>query len=189
MYITPSLVAAVEEQYGVPLCISRVVEMNAEQLAKVKIGTRGGRRHDVTMFIVKDGRVVLTRKHGYSQGVYRAPSGGIEHGESFEAGTLREAMEETGLQIKILRYLIRCDVEFRTSTEVISWTTHAMQCWTAGDQLLPIDTHEIAEARWVDMQEALGPIQVALKASGSPGLLYRAELDEMALRLINRSIV
>ena len=49
-------------------------------------------------------------------------------------------------------------------------------------ELQPIDTHEIVEARLVTPGEIMGRIRDALLASGSTGLRYRSELNDIVMR-------
>lgn len=211
MYMTAEIIREVEQRYGTPVEIAREYEMTAEQLGVVRLGTKHGRCHDVTLVIVDDERnIVVTRKPSYPPGAYRTPSGGIEPGESFEAGAKREAKEETGLDIELERYLIRAKVRFRrlgfhpdlvpsdeseredergrdgvpTYEDVIDWTTHVLQARPTGGTLHPLDTKEIVEARKATITEITGPIREALLASGKPGLRYRAELDGLATELM-----
>lgn len=206
MYVTAEIIREVEQRYGTPVEIVREYEMPPEQLAVVRWGTKQGRCHDVTLVIVDDERnIVVTRKPSYPPGAYRTPSGGIEPGESFDAGAKREAKEETGLDIELERYLIRAKVRFRrlgfhpdhpgrqdergrdgvpTYEDVIDWTTHVLQARPTGGILRPLDTKEIVEARKATISEITGPIREALLATGKPGLRYRAELDGLAMELI-----
>jgi 8-oxo-dGTP pyrophosphatase MutT (NUDIX family) len=207
MYVTAEIIREVEQRYGTPVEIAREYEMTAEQLGIVRLGTKHGRCHDVTLVIVDDERnLVVTRKPSYPPGAFRAPSGGIEPGESFDDGAIREAKEETGLDIVLEKYLIRAKVRFRRlgfrpapfhpdergrgrvptyeSSDVIDWTTHVLQARPTGGTLQPLDTREIVEARKATIAEITGPIREALLASGKPGLRYRAELDGLAIELL-----
>lgn len=185
MYVTAEIIREVEQRYGSPAEIAREYEMNAEQLAVVRLGMKHGRCHDVTLVIVDDERnIVVTRKPSYPPGAFRTPSGGIEPGESFDAGAKREAKEETGLDIELERYLIRANVRFRCGSDVIDWATHVLQARPTGGILQPLDTKEIVEARKATIPEITGPIREALLASGKPGLRYRAELDALAIEVI-----
>lgn len=209
MYVTAEIIREVEQRYGTPVEIAREYEMTPEQLGIVRLGQKQGRCHDVTLVIVDDERnIVVTRKPSYPLGAYRTPSGGIEVGESFDDGAIREAKEETGLDIVLEKYLIRANVRFRRlglrpdscdsdkrgrdgvttydSSEVIDWTTHVLQARPTGGMLQPIDTKEIVEARKATIAEITGPIREALIATGSPGLRYRAELDGLAIELIEK---
>lgn len=186
MYVTAEIIREVEQRYGTPVEIARQYEMTPKQLDIVRLGQKHGRCHDVTLVIVDDERnIVVIRKPSYPLGAYRAPSGGVEMGESFEDGAIREAKEETGLDIVLEKYLIRANVRFRCGFEVIDWTTHVLQARPIGGTLQPIDTKEIVEARKASFAEITGPICETLIATGSPGLRYRAELDGLAIGLLN----
>ncbi len=185
MYLTAEIIREVEQRYGTPVEIARQYEMTPEQLDIVRLGQKQGRCHDVTLVIVDDERnIVVIRKPSYPLGAYRTPSGGVELGEPFDDGAIREAKEETGLDIVLERYLIRANVRFHGCSEVIDWTTHVLQARSAGGKLQPIDTKEIVEARKATIAEITGPIREVLIATGSPGLRYRAELDGLAIELM-----
>ncbi len=185
MYVTAEIFREVELRYGTPVEIARQYEMTSEQLDIVRLGQKQGRCHDVTLVIVDDKRnIVVIRKPSYPLGAYRTPSGGVELGESFDDGAIREAKEETGLDIVLERYLIRANVRFRCGSELIDWTTHVLQARPTGGTLQPIDTKEIVEARKATAAEITGPIREVLIATGSPGLRYRAELDGLAIELM-----
>lgn len=51
------------------------------------------------------GRLLLAIKTFYPRGAYRLPSGGIEHGERILDALVREAHEETGLELRVERFL------------------------------------------------------------------------------------
>ncbi|MCX7421561.1 MAG: NUDIX hydrolase [Planctomycetia bacterium] len=187
MYVSTEIIRDVEQRYGTPVEIAREYEMTPQQLSVVRLGQKNGRCHDVTLVIVDDElNVVVIRKPSYPIGAYRTPSGGVEVGESFDDGAIREAKEETGLDIVLEKYLIRANVRFRCGSEVIDWTTHVLQARPTGGTLQPIDTKEIVEARKATIAEITGPIRETLIATGSPGLRHRAELDGLAIELLKK---
>lgn len=187
MYVTAEIIREVEQRYGTPVEIARQYEMTPEQLDIVRLGQKQGRCHDVTLVIVDDERnIVVTRKPSYPLGAFRTPSGGVEVGEAFDDGAIREAKEETGLDIVLEKYLIRANVRFCCGSEVIDWTTHVLQARPTGGTLQPIDTKEIVEARKATITEITGPIRETLLATGSPGLRYRAELDGLSIELLQQ---
>lgn len=55
----------------------------------------------VYAILVKDGQVLLVRRSntGWHDGDYGLPAGHLEAGETIVAGTIREAREETGLEL------------------------------------------------------------------------------------------
>lgn len=200
MYITAETIAELEKKYGRPNELSFAYEMTPCEFEVVRASQKHGRSHDVTLFIFDqndhrdrgnrgargdqddDVRVVVIRKPMYPPGAYRAPSGGVDPGEPFEQGALREAYEETGLLVSLEKYIIRARVCFSSAVRSIDWTSHVFTSSSAGGKLDPIDTHEIAEARWVTVAEMMGGIRDALLSSGSTGLRYRSELADAVVR-------
>ena len=181
MYITPDMIRAVERRYGSPVEIVRSYEMTSLEFDTVRRSQKNGRAHDVTLFIIHENKIVVIKKPMYPPGAYRAPSGGITPGETFEAGSLREAYEETGLLVAMDKYLLRARVAFTCLGEGIDWTTHVLSATPAGGTLQPIDTHEIVEAKYASVEDLRGKIRNALLESGSTGLRYRAELCDLVL--------
>lgn len=53
----------------------------------------------------KNRKFLLHTKTFYPRGVYRLPSGGVEAGEDLISAVCREALEETGLELSIDRFL------------------------------------------------------------------------------------
>ena len=72
MYVTAEIIRQVEQRYGTPVEIVREYEMTPEQLDIVRLGTKHGRCHDVTLVIVDNERnIVVVRKPSYPLGAYR----------------------------------------------------------------------------------------------------------------------
>lgn len=182
MYISDEIVREMEKKYGRPEELSFAYEMSEREFGVVLGSQKHGRAHDVTLFIIKDGKLVVIKKPMYPPGAYRAPSGGINPGEPFEEGALREAYEETGLVVTLNKYILRAKVRFSHRSSVIKWTSHVFTASSIGGDLQPIDTHEICEARLVTLDELMGSIRNELLASGSTGLRYRSELNDSAIR-------
>jgi 8-oxo-dGTP pyrophosphatase MutT (NUDIX family) len=182
MYISAEVIRELEQKYGTPEECSFAYEMTEREFEMVRASQKHGRAHDVTLFIIADGRVVVIKKPMYPAGAYRAPSGGIAPGEPFEDGALREAYEETGLTVSLERYLLRARVAFSHDDRVINWTSHVFTASTLKGEPGPIDTHEIVEARFATTDELMGIIRNSLLASGSTGLRYRSELNDVVMR-------
>ncbi len=61
---------------------------------------------EVGMVIVRpNGKLLLSIKTFYPRGAYRLPTGGIHHGEPIYDALVREAQEETGLELHVDRFL------------------------------------------------------------------------------------
>jgi len=184
MYLTGEIISDIERHYGAPAEVMLAYEMTAREFDLVRRSQKHGRAHDVTLYIIQHNEVVVINKPMYPPGAYRAPSGGITPGEPFVVGALREAYEETGLEVVLDAYLLRARVKFTCDDEVIDWTSHVFAAHPTGGTLQPIDTHEIVEARWATVAELNGSIKAALLASGSTGLRYRAQLNDLVLAIL-----
>jgi 8-oxo-dGTP pyrophosphatase MutT (NUDIX family) len=186
MYISAESIRELEQKYGIPAEVSLCYEMTEREFEQVRRSQKRGRAHDVTLFIVRDSRIAVIKKPMYPPGAYRAPSGGVAPGESFEDGAVREALEETGLAITLQTYVMRIRVKFTNDVRVIDWTSHVFLAVAPTGDLDPIDTVEIAEARWASVEQLTGPIRDALLASGSTGLRYRSDLNDMVISRLPR---
>jgi len=59
----------------------------------------------VGVIIIKDDKILLgKRKNAHGEGGWCYPGGHLEYGESWEACSRRETMEETGIAIKNIRF-------------------------------------------------------------------------------------
>ena len=59
----------------------------------------------IAVIVIKDKRVLLgKRKNAHGSGPWAFPGGHLEYNESIKACARREVFEETGIQIKNLRY-------------------------------------------------------------------------------------
>src|SRR6185295_6392971 len=184
MYITAEIIGELEKRYGVPDEVTWQFEMLPREFDMVRRSQKRQRAHDVTLFIIEGERIVVIKKPMYPPGAYRAPSGGIAPGERFDDGAIREAHEETGLRIALEKYILRARVKFTCEGDVIDWTSHVLTAHSTGGALQPIDTHEIIEARFATIDELMGGVRDALLASGSTGLKYRAELNDIVIAML-----
>ena len=186
MYVTKQVLNQLEQKYGVPQILRTAYAMNQQSFELLQWSMRDGRAHDVTPFIFKGDKIAVIRKPSYPPGVYRPPSGGIEPGEDFETGVLREAYEETGLEIQLQKYLLKVYVDFSFEDTVVFWTSHVFAAQAVGGHLRPVDTKEIADARWATLKELKTDLLMSLQNAEASGLRYRAELQAAALQQIAR---
>jgi ADP-ribose pyrophosphatase YjhB (NUDIX family) len=178
-HVDELVLAPVVARFGRPQRWDGSRPISAQNAATIARSSARGRAHDVTFVIqAADGRVVIVRKPQFPFGAWRIPSGGVDRGESFEAGTLREALEETGLAIELTGYPLVAESAFTHAGTVIPWTSHVVTATSASETLAPRDRVEIDDARWAAMEELTGPVANVLRASGSPLFLYRADLHD-----------
>jgi len=184
MYVDAKQVEEIETRLGEPQVMHLEHEIGDRELSFVRSTQKHGRAHDITLFIFNDDHLALIRKPMFRRPIFRAPSGGLNPGESFECGALREAWEETGLDIELERYLLRIHVRFTSENDSLDWTSHVFQARKVGGLLEARDKSEIAETIYSTIEELQGPIRDALLAHGGRLLAYRVALTDAAVGIL-----
>lgn len=191
MYTRAGEVAAMEASLGKALEAEMSFEISQGEYDMVKSSMRrDGRAHDLTMFIrcMNDRhQIAVIRKPFFPPGVFRAPSGAACPGEPLEDGAVRESLEETGLTVRLDRYIARISATFTCDGQVIEWTSHVLEALQTAGVLDPIDTEEIAEARWATMEEIQGPIREALLETGMGLFGYRIALTDLTAGVLEEA--
>lgn len=180
MYVGPELIAEAEDRFGRPGEEAFRVDASPAEIAFIRSTQKHGRSHDVTLVIGEGDLFATIAKHSYPPGLFRFPSGGAGPGETLEEASLREGLEETGLEIGLTRYVLRARVRFRCTEgdDAIDWTTHVFGARVLGGRLEPLDRREIREAAWLTRGELLGPVRDMLLARPEAGLRYRGRLQD-----------
>jgi len=177
MYIEYSAIREMTERYGIPEKAVFEIESSDEEVARIKSSQKNGRDHDVTVYAFKDDKVIVIAKPFYPPGMFRAPSGGIDPGEDFEAGTEREMREETGCEIALEHFLLLTKVSFVSENDHVDWRSFVFQARYVSGDFEFTDTNEIREVKLaaLDEFEQFGKIMRRLDLGG---LKYRAALHE-----------
>jgi ADP-ribose pyrophosphatase YjhB (NUDIX family) len=171
-----------EKEYGRPDELNYVQQVTPEEYDRIARSMKHGRSHDITLYIRKDDGYIFIAKPFYPPGLFRAPSGGVKPEEDYVEGARREALEETGTDIKLVEYILRINVKFENRPDIIDWTSHIFLADYIKGDLDPLDKREIKEARLIFSHQIPGFIE-KMKA-GTGGLKYRAFLTgEMSRRL------
>ncbi len=174
------MLQAIEQKYGIPRELSMSFDMNPSEFDMLEASMADGRDSDVTLFIFKEDKVIVIAKPWYPEGLYRAPSGGIKPGEDMLLAAKREAYEETGVDIELVRYLLRIQVTFTCGQVNRSWTSHVFNARYLSGHPHPIDTEEIEKVSLLSLEELSGLKEKLLKQD-SGGLHYRAALTQAAI--------
>jgi 8-oxo-dGTP diphosphatase len=181
MHVTDAVLAPLRARYGEPALLEWEGEITEREHALATYNPN--RMHDVTLFILDpDERIALIRKPHFEEGVWRPPGGGVKPGEDFAAGAVREALEETGLHVRLERYLVAAAAHFVYEHHEVPWRTHVFLARTDDSELAPGDAEEIAGARWGTLDELAGPLRARLLATGYAFWRYRVALHDAALR-------
>jgi NAD+ diphosphatase len=98
------------------------------------------------MLAEHDGRILLARQPQYPPGRYSALAGFIEPGESIEEAVARELMEEAGLAVHDIRYVVSQPWPFPGQL-MIACTAQA-----ATDRIV-LDETELEDAFWASREE------------------------------------
>ena len=93
-----------------------------------------------------NGHLLTMKKFFYPQGAYRLPTGGINHGESIYDALLRETHEETGLEVKITRFLVAVAYRVTNVEDRPVFYTFAFLVDEVGGKLGVLDEKERVEA-------------------------------------------
>jgi 8-oxo-dGTP pyrophosphatase MutT (NUDIX family) len=115
----------------------------------------GSRSAEVVLVIRRgNGRYLVHTKAFYPKESYRLMTGGIEPDEQPRTAALREAHEETGLQVVITRALARIDYEFQFPGEVYLFTSYLFLLQDQGGDLGVLDEgEEIVDFHEVSLDE------------------------------------
>ena len=123
MHVDDIVLAPVRERFGTPAILTWDGEITDAEWAIATYNP--SRTHDVTLFILDPSRrLALIRKPPFPEDVWRPPGGGIKRNEDFVAGSVREALEETGLRVELRRYLVASEAVFRNAGRELQWRTH-----------------------------------------------------------------
>ncbi len=145
-----------------------------------------GRKHDITVFVQKESKIACIQKWSYQDtGIWRAPSGGANPGETLEEAAIREIKEETNLNISLNRFLLIVNATFSCNTEKEDWTSYVFHSTQVTGKIKPNDQKEICGAKWVEKKLLLGAIREIMIRTDWGGFRYRIFLTEKAFDVLN----
>ena len=181
--MTDEVLAPLRARYGDPVDLAWAGDITEREHRLATYNP--SRMHDVTLFILDpDDRIALIRKPHFAEGIWRPPGGGIKPGEDFACGAEREALEETGVAVRLDRYLVDARATFVYEPFDVPWRTHVFLARTEETELAPQDVEEIADARWGTLEELAGPLRERLLQTGHAFWRYRVALHDAALEAL-----
>ena len=130
--------------------------------------------------------MVIQKQQYARSGIYRAPSGGSHKGESLEDAAIREMHEETGLNVKIGKFVLDISLDIICESECIPWRSLVFLAEPLGGEMRPIDTHEIFDVKILTREELLGNVDKLMNESGWGGFAYRSFLTREFFKTIDR---
>jgi NAD+ diphosphatase len=111
----------------------------------------------IIVLVEREGKALLARSGRFKEGLFSAVAGFVEPGESLEDAVHREVKEETGIDVKNIRYFGSQPWPFPDSL-MVGFTAE----YAGGE--IKIDDNEILDARWFPadgMPEIPGKISIA----------------------------
>jgi 8-oxo-dGTP pyrophosphatase MutT (NUDIX family) len=183
MFVTDAMIEEMQTRFGVPAEASFAYEVTEREFNRIRASQKHDRNHDVTLYIRKDDKIVVIAKPFYPEALYRAPSGGLQPGESFDDGIKREMAEETGIDIDVDRFILKTKVRFTWGGQSIEWRSFVFAADYVTGEFEWTDTDEIREvrlARW-DEFDTFGEM---MRQSEIGGLHYRADLHDRVKELL-----
>ena len=127
----------------------------------------------VIMLITKGNDILLGRSHGWPEKMYSCLAGFIEPGETIEAAAQREAMEESGIKIKNVKYITSQPWPFPASL--------MMGCTgEAQSRTIKIDRNELEDAIWVSKENVFQAL------NGLDNSIFMARRGAIARHLIEK---
>jgi 8-oxo-dGTP pyrophosphatase MutT (NUDIX family) len=182
VHVDEEMLAPLRERYGEPAFLTWEGDISGAEHALATYNPR--RMHDVTLFITNCDRLALIRKHRFDEGIWRPPGGGIKPGEDPVAAMEREGLEETGLRIRVERYLVLAHALFLYGPLELPWRTHVFYATTEDTAIEARDLEEIEVARWGTLDELARPLRERLLATGRAFWRYRVALHDAALQAL-----
>jgi len=105
--------------------------------------TNPNRRGEVVLAIQRpDERTLLHTKQFYPKRIYRLPSGGVHPGEPVLSGAIREAKEETNLDVTVDRFLGTVEYEFHREGRQVPFVSYVFLVQATNDQPVVQDPEE-----------------------------------------------
>jgi NAD+ diphosphatase len=107
----------------------------------------------VTIMLVEhDGNILLGRQPRFPPKSYSALAGFVEPGESLEEAVARETLEEAGVKVRDVSYVVSQPWPFPSSL-MIGCHAHA------DDPAITVDKTELEDARWFTRDEVVDAIE------------------------------
>ncbi|MEE8575861.1 MAG: NUDIX hydrolase, partial [candidate division Zixibacteria bacterium] len=166
-----------EAKFGRPQHRRIAVAVTKKEYDRIRSSQVNGRNHDVTAYIKKGDSYIVIAKHIYPDGLFRAPSGGLNPGEDVITGINREVAEETGCIIDLTRYLMRTSVYFVHESDTIFWRSFIFEANYLSGDFEFTDKHEIREVSLATLND-FDRFGQTMRASTLGGLHYRAAMHE-----------
>ena len=69
MFIADSTIKSLKDQYGQPEIAVFNIDVSEVEYKRIQASQKNGRKHDVTLYIIKDNQIIVIAKHFYPPGL------------------------------------------------------------------------------------------------------------------------
>jgi 8-oxo-dGTP diphosphatase len=114
-------------------------------------------RIGIAVFVFKEGKFLMgCRRGAHGEGTWSIPGGHLEFGESFEETARREVLEETGVQIRNVRFGAVTNDYFKKEHKhyVTVWM---LSDWDSGQEKL-VEPDKFVEMQWREFNNLPSPL-------------------------------
>lgn len=111
----------------------------------------------IGVFIFKEGKFLMGQRRGsHGEGSWTVPGGHLEFGETWEETAIREVKEETGLEIKNIRFGAVTNDYFSIENKhyVTIWM---LSDWSGGEPTV-LEPDKYIEQDWFDFEHLPNPL-------------------------------
>ncbi len=162
--VNPAEVADLSARLGTPLVWRRSLPVSIKTLEERR-RKNANRRGEVVFAMPRPEHLVLLHtKSFYPPESFRLLTGGINMGESVEAGALREIQEETSLDASLARFLGIVEYDFHHENDHVAFVSYVFLTTETAGAPRVLDEHEqIAEFKQLSWDE-LGRVAERLES-------------------------
>jgi ADP-ribose pyrophosphatase YjhB (NUDIX family) len=137
---------ALVRRFGEPRSQDHTIEVSHKTydhwMRKVYTGSVSCRGEVIMVIVRHNGKVLLHTKDFYPPGVYRLPSGRVLWKEKVEEALHHEVEEETGLDVRVERFLGLIEYQFCCQSRSIPFVSYVFQLQELGGELSCRDHQE-----------------------------------------------
>lgn len=147
------------QRYGEPVYRTYCVQAD-DYIYSYRFRKDMDRRAEV-VFAIQDqnsGRIWVHAKPHYPAHIFRLPSGGVHPAEAIEQALLREVNEETGLAVKVERFVGLVEYQFQRGDSAVQFASYVFHLISPGGSPVIHASETISEFR------AVLPSQIAQMA-------------------------
>lgn len=131
-------------RYGEP--VYRACELETDDYLRARRWRSLPDRRGEVVFAIREpgGHILLHTKRRYERAIYRLPTGGIHLGESVEHALFREVEEETGLPVRVRRFVGILDCRFRMNGVAVGFPSYVFYLESRCQRVHSVDEDEAA---------------------------------------------